>query len=803
MTDRGLRLDSAGHPHVAYGGDHLYYAWHDGMRWHYEVADNSPQVGDGASLALDAEGRPHIAYGQVTPAAMGIQYTARYAYRDATGWHTEAVNGVEGFPGRPSLAVDGQGRPHLAVLSGSGVTYAYRDDLGWHVELLDQLLSGSSGYGDVSLALDGSGWVHVSYTLGGLKYAYRDAAGWHVESVPGAGGADFSTSLALDGAGQPHIAYVNTTQSPPDNAFTTCHAYHDAEGWHVETIDPVHNVGASPSLAVDGVGWIHVSYYDYEDALHTTFKYAFRDEQGWHAGALPDSALFAGDRSSLAVDDAGAVHIAYEVGYFQDLYYGFLDASGWQSELVDSSGYLGQGNSLALDESGYPHISYLDVAGMAARYAYLDGSGWHRETVDQVAQDWVSVLGNTSLTLDGEGRPHLTYPFRSCSDTCETAIKYAYQDGAGWHVETVAGASDVYGRSSALVLDGDGRPHVTFYGEDGLKYASQDASGWQVETLLAWADPWSIPNEPPSMVMDDQGFVHLSCAVGSAREIVYAYQSTSGWHLEPLPGGDYVPSATSLAVDGNGHAHIAYVSGDAGYYLLRYAYRDAAGWHTQTVPGAPPTWRPSLALDKAGWPRIVCLDSSSTLNYFYQDSSGWHLETATGPEGLAEPLSLALDGRADPHLSCWLAEGGLGYARGHLHADLSASAKAGQPGVEAGGRLAYRLALVNSGREPAAFVLTDPLPALTTYVPGSLSVAGGTVEAGQGITWTGTLGAFDRLTATFAVTVADTLAAPTAIVNVATLAGDPLGVLSLQARNLVNGSTLYLPLVYKSERAPY
>jgi len=24
MTDRSLRLDAAGHPHIAYGGDHLY-----------------------------------------------------------------------------------------------------------------------------------------------------------------------------------------------------------------------------------------------------------------------------------------------------------------------------------------------------------------------------------------------------------------------------------------------------------------------------------------------------------------------------------------------------------------------------------------------------------------------------------------------------------------------------------------------------------------------------------------------------------------------------------------------------------
>jgi len=53
MTDRSLQLDTAGHPHIAYGGDHLYYAWHNGASWHYETVDDSPGVGWCTSLPLD------------------------------------------------------------------------------------------------------------------------------------------------------------------------------------------------------------------------------------------------------------------------------------------------------------------------------------------------------------------------------------------------------------------------------------------------------------------------------------------------------------------------------------------------------------------------------------------------------------------------------------------------------------------------------------------------------------------------------------------------------------------------------
>lgn len=66
MTDRSLRLDAEGNPHIAYGEDHLYYAFHDGIAWHYEVADLSYGVGLHASLALDGSGYPHISYYDAT-----------------------------------------------------------------------------------------------------------------------------------------------------------------------------------------------------------------------------------------------------------------------------------------------------------------------------------------------------------------------------------------------------------------------------------------------------------------------------------------------------------------------------------------------------------------------------------------------------------------------------------------------------------------------------------------------------------------------------------------------------------------
>jgi len=91
MRDNSLALDAADHPHVAYGGDQLYYAYHDGANWHVETVDAGLQVGIYASLQLDAAGRPHIGYYDRADDAL------KYAYHDGTDWRLQTVDADDGM----------------------------------------------------------------------------------------------------------------------------------------------------------------------------------------------------------------------------------------------------------------------------------------------------------------------------------------------------------------------------------------------------------------------------------------------------------------------------------------------------------------------------------------------------------------------------------------------------------------------------------------------------------------------------------------------------------------------------------
>jgi len=177
---------------------------------------------------------------------------------------------------------------------------------------------------------------------------------------------------------------------------------------------------------------------------------------------------------------------------------------------VDSDGIVGHWTSIALDSTGHPHISYHDYTNQDLKYTYEDGSGWHIETVDSDG----NVGRYTSLALDGSGHPHISY-----HDDTNQDLKYAYENGGGWHIETV----DSDGRAgvfTSIALDGSGHPHISYY----------DATN---------------------------------------HDLKYAYEDGSGWHIETVDSDGNVGQYTSLALDGSGHPHISYYRSDNG--CLKYA----------------------------------------------------------------------------------------------------------------------------------------------------------------------------------------------------------------------------------------
>ena len=101
MTDRNLRLDAQGHPCIAYGGDHLYYAWHDEVERHIETVDRV-RLGSTIQVPSDyptiAEGLTVAQGGDTVQVAPGIYQEGPLHIPSGVslvgaGWETTIIDG--------------------------------------------------------------------------------------------------------------------------------------------------------------------------------------------------------------------------------------------------------------------------------------------------------------------------------------------------------------------------------------------------------------------------------------------------------------------------------------------------------------------------------------------------------------------------------------------------------------------------------------------------------------------------------------------------------------------------------------
>jgi len=418
MADRSLRLDAQGHPRIAYGGDHLYYAWHDGADWHVATVDESPDVGAYASLALDAEGYAHICY---KDAYNGYP---KYAYQDADGWHREAV------------------------------------------------LEGAGCIGPI--ALDEQGRAHVCYYGSGLKHAHRTADGWHIETVTVDSGGGNEISFYIDEQGYGHVSYHTSVdvESGPDIGYAK-YAYQDGTGWHLETVDSgVLDYGRHTSLAVDEQGRAHITFWDY---AYGDLKHAWRDASGWQSESV-NRGGGAGEELSLALDAQGYAHIAF-FDHGCCLKHLWQDSDGWHFEDVATGADVGRWTSLALDGQGYAHISYFNYTSAALEYAYQDADGWHVEVVDTEGEGPPSTPTPTAVPSATPTSAPVTHQVPGDYATIAEALAAAgwgdtvqvapgtYQEGP---LHIPSGVSLVGAAWETTIIDGNGASVVIYTGPGSL-----------------------------------------------------------------------------------------------------------------------------------------------------------------------------------------------------------------------------------------------------------------------------------------------------------------------------------------------
>jgi uncharacterized repeat protein (TIGR02543 family) len=188
--------------------------------------------------------------------------------------------------------------------------------------------------------------------------------------------------------------------------------------WTLSTLDSAGTVGQYSSIALDSANKVHIAYYDATDGY---LKHITDAAGSWGLPELVDPSGDVGRNASIAVDSTDRVHIAYYDATNRDLKYATNAGGSWIETTVDSSGDAGQYTSIALDATNKVHIGYYDVSNTALKYAACSTNCTVTSSWAVLQVDNSSDVGQfASLAVDTTGKRYIGY-----YDATNGDLKYA------------------------------------------------------------------------------------------------------------------------------------------------------------------------------------------------------------------------------------------------------------------------------------------------------------------------------------------------------------------------------------------
>ncbi len=365
-----------------------------GMEWDITpVHESLLWVRDTVSIAVDADGRPHIAD---CTAPGGIM---TYARPQLGGWFVEQVEGWYSGHGA-AIALDPLGVPCVTYGFGNPdvedveLTFARRGISGWVKEPVDLMTYDTP----TALCFDADGYAHIAYcddaSPFGVRYASETELEWTLETADAGPSSGFDISMVFDADGNARICHWQSVSTGVGRQELTSWNGSGWESYDLDTVGSCNVIGSGIAVGPDGD--LHVTWQSHRCEIPGALRYARLTPEGWEITTVHAAfSLFSGG-CSIAVDRLGNPHVIYGtkgqlVGGESQLRYAHLDENGtWVHELLDGDGDCGEINDVAIDASGYLHVAYYAGDGYS-QY----GEVRYARSIDPVA----SPLGD--LNCDG------------------------------------------------------------------------------------------------------------------------------------------------------------------------------------------------------------------------------------------------------------------------------------------------------------------------------------------------------------------------------------------------------------------
>ncbi len=321
--------------------------------WRLWIVDSEGAFGERLDIAVAADGTPWLAYIKDNEPMV--------ATFDGTAWEATVIGTQYSAENYISIAVDEDGKPHVAFYSPSesALIYGVFDEGRWNLEVVDA--DGNVGqYCSIGVmpVLD---WPSIAYydsTNGDLKFARKENGAWSIHRVDSEGDVGRNCSLALDPSGKPYICYQVLTD-PLDLGLRV--AWLVPEGWEVVDLSENNITGYDLAMAIDESGIVHVSYRNYQRLM-----YAWYNGVTWGVGYEIAGSEATG-MTDIALDDGGNPSIVFWDG--ADLKYVDTEESPYTGPMetdVTSTGGGGGGGGCFVATAAFGSLAEESVLALTS-----------------------------------------------------------------------------------------------------------------------------------------------------------------------------------------------------------------------------------------------------------------------------------------------------------------------------------------------------------------------------------------------------------------------------------------------------
>ena len=333
--------------------------------------------------------------------------------------------------------------------------------------------------------------------------------------------------------------------------------------WMIEDVDE----GAKPALALTSDGVPYIAYM-LED-MPGFVRNAVRNGSSWDVTTIAEGYFYGPLDIAIGPDDtAYVVYHDHQDTRFQpekgDATLAISTNDEWSVDALLDEGHDGWDTRITVDANGVVHISAIDpedFGGKGVEYYSQDESG--KWSVEEVGSGPMTYKHGTAVAVDSNGVPHISY-----FDQANQDLALASKVGSAWNIATVDDEGDT-GPFSSLAIGQDGRIHISYllrhpsFFSGTVKYATkgQADTTWDIRVVDDLPDltfGFIGARNLTSMAVDSKGVPWIAYA--DEKVVKLAVWDGSGWEIDTIVGAEDVElgQLVSLKLDSEDSPHVAY-----------------------------------------------------------------------------------------------------------------------------------------------------------------------------------------------------------------------------------------------------